>query len=132
MEAILSATVDEIASIDGFGTVMAQSVVAFFALEPSRELVSKLQEVGVNMRSQTVVQDTRFAGKTFVLTGTLPTMTRSEASALIEQYGGKTSGSVSKKTDYVLAGEEAGSKLIKAQQLGVSILTEEQFREMLL
>ena len=132
MEAILSATVDEIASIDGFGTVMAQSVVAFFALEPSRELVSKLQEVGVNMRSQTVVQDTRFAGKTFVLTGTLPTMTRSEASALIEQYGGKTSGSVSKKTDYVLAGEEAGSKLTKAQQLGITILSEEQFREMLL
>ena len=83
------------------------------------------------MQSKTVRRDDRFAGKTFVLTGTLPSMTRGEASALIEQYGGKTSGSVSKKTDYVLAGEEAGSKLTKAQQLGITILSEEQFREML-
>ena len=110
---------------------MAESVVAFFALEPSRELVARLAEVGVNMQSQTVRQDDRFAGKTFVLTGTLPTMTRSEATALIEQYGGKTSGSVSKKTSYVLAGEDAGSKLIKAQQLGVAILSEDQFRDMI-
>ena len=111
---------------------MAQSVVAFFALEPSRELVARLRDAGVNMQCQSVVQDTRFAGKTFVLTGTLPTLTRSEASALIEHYGGKTSGSVSKKTDYVLAGEEAGSKLTKAQQLGITVLSEEQFRSMLL
>lgn len=128
----MSATMEDISAIDGFGAVMAQSVAAFFALEPSRELVARLRDAGVNMKSQTVVQDTRFAGKTFVLTGTLPTLTRSEASALIEQYGGKTSGSVSKKTDYVLAGEEAGSKLTKAQQLGVPILSEEQFRSMLL
>ena len=73
----------------------------------------------------------RFAGKTFVLTGTLPTLTHGEATALIEQYGGKTSGSVSKKTDYVLAGEEAGSKLVKAQQLGITILSEEDFRSMI-
>lgn len=132
MEAVMSATMEDISAIDGFGAVMAQSVAAFFALEPSRELVARLRDAGVNMKSQTVVQDTRFAGKTFVLTGTLPTLTRSEASALIEQYGGKTSGSVSKKTDYVLAGEEAGSKLTKAQQLGVPILSEEQFRSMLL
>lgn len=131
MEAILSAAEEDISAIDGFGTVMAQSVVAFFSLEPSRELVARLQQAGVNMQSQTVLQDDRFAGKTFVLTGTLPTLTRSEASALIEQYGGKTSGSVSKKTDYVLAGEEAGSKLTKAQQLGITILDEEQFRAML-
>ena len=83
------------------------------------------------MQSKTVRRDDRFAGKTFVLTGTLPTLTRSEASALIEQYGGKTAGSVSKKTDYVLAGEEAGSKLTKAQQLGITVLDEEQFRAML-
>lgn len=132
MDTILTATVEDISAIDGFGAVMAQSVVAFFALEPSRVLVERLRDAGVNMQSQTVVQDTRFAGKTFVLTGTLPTLTRSEAAALIEQYGGKTSGSVSKKTDYVLAGEEAGSKLTKAQQLGVPILSEEQFRSMLL
>ena len=131
MDAILFATVDEVSAIDGFGAVMAQSVVAFFSMDPSQELVAKLALAGVNMKSKTVRQDDRFAGKTFVLTGTLPTMTRSEASALIEQYGGKTSGSVSKKTDYVLAGEEAGSKLTKAQQLGIAILTEEQFREMI-
>ena len=131
MDAILNATTEEISAIDGFGSVMAQSVVSFFALEPSRELVARLQEAGVNMQSKTVRRDDRFAGKTFVLTGTLPTLTRSEASALIEQYGGKTAGSVSKKTDYVLAGEEAGSKLTKAQQLGITVLDEEQFRAML-
>ena len=75
--------------------------------------------------------DDRFAGKTFVLTGTLPTLKRDEAKALIEKFGGKASGSVSKKTSYVLAGEEAGSKLIKAQELGIEIITEEQFREMI-
>ena len=131
MESVMSASAEEVSSIDGFGSVMAESVVAFFALEPSRELVARLAEVGVNMQSQTVRQDDRFAGKTFVLTGTLPTMTRSEATALIEQYGGKTSGSVSRKTSYVLAGEDAGTKLVKAQQLGVAILSEEQFRDMI-
>ena len=132
MDAILVATVEDVAAIDGFGEVMAESVVSFFGLAPSRDLVDRLAKAGVNMKSKTVSRDDRFAGKTFVLTGTLPSMTRGEASALIEQYGGKTSGSVSKKTDYVLAGEEAGSKLTKAQQLGITILSEEQFREMLL
>ena len=132
MDAILDATLEDIAAIDGFGEVMAESVVSFFGLAPSRDLVDRLAKAGVNMKSKTVSRDDRFAGKTFVLTGTLPSMTRGEASALIEQYGGKTSGSVSKKTDYVLAGEEAGSKLTKAQQLGITILSEEQFREMLL
>ena len=132
MDNLLSASAEDVSGIDGFGAVMAESVVAFFALEPSRELVARLADAGVNMQSKTIRQDDRFMGKTFVLTGTLPTMTRSEASALIEQYGGKTSGSVSKKTDYVLAGEEAGSKLTKAQQLGIAILTEKQFRDMLL
>ncbi len=131
MQAILSASVEEISAIDGFGAVMAQSVVAFFDLAPSRELVEQLALAGVNMQSKAVRQDDRFAGKTFVLTGTLPTMTRSEATALIEQYGGKTSGSVSKKTDYVLAGEDAGSKLVKAQQLGITILDEDQFRSLI-
>ena len=131
MDAILAASVEDIAAIDGFGAVMAQSVSSFFELAPSRELVAELAKAGVNMQSRAVVQDTRFAGKIFVLTGTLPTMTRGEASALIEQYGGKTSGSVSKKTDYVLAGEDAGSKLTKAQQLGITVLTEDQFRDML-
>lgn len=131
MDAILTATEEEVLSIDGFGAVMAQSVVAFFALEPSRELVERLKLAGVNMQAQNARKDNRFDGKTFVLTGTLPTLTRNEASALIEQYGGKTSGSVSKKTHYVLAGEDAGSKLVKAQQLGITILSEDEFRAML-
>lgn len=131
MEAIMNATVEEIAAIDGFGQVMAQSVVAFFALEPSRVLVQKLQEAGVNMIAQNSREDDRFAGITFVLTGTLPTMKRSEAAALVEKYGGKTAGSVSKKTGYVLAGEDAGSKLTKAQQLGIPIIDEETFLKMI-
>ena len=93
-------------------------------------MIGRLRDAGVNLLSKTVVNDTRFAGKTFVLTGTLPTMTRAEASAVIEKFGGKVSGSVSKKTSYVLAGEEAGSKMTKAQQLGVPILTEEEFLQM--
>lgn len=132
MEAIAEASAEEIASIDGFGDVMAQSVATFFRLEPSRELIRKLQEHGVNMKALSKPEDDRFMGLTFVLTGTLPSMTRQEASALIEQYGGKTAGSVSKKTSYVLAGEDAGSKLTKAQQLGIRIIDEEEFREMLL
>ncbi len=132
MDAVMNATAEEIASIDGFGDIMAQSVVAFFALEPSRELVARLASSGVNMtaqRDETV--DARFAGMTFVLTGTLPTLKRDEAAAIIEKFGGKTSGSVSKKTSIVLAGEEAGSKLTKAQQLGIRIISEDEFREML-
>ena len=131
MEAVMNATEEEIASIDGFGSVMARSVVDFFALEPSRILVRDLQEAGVNMFAQVNRIDTRFAGITFVLTGTLPTLKRSEAAALIEKYGGKTAGSVSKKTGYVLAGEEAGSKLTKARELGVPIIDEATFLTMI-
>ena len=131
MEAVMKASAEEIAAIDGFGAVMAQSVVSFFALEPSRALVARLAQAGVNTVARIQRVDDRFAGMTFVLTGTLPGYTRNEAAALIEQYGGKTSGSVSKKTTYVLAGEEAGSKLTKAQQLGVPVIDEETFRKMI-
>lgn len=131
MQAIMDAPEQEIASIDGFGTVMAHSVVSYFALEPSRRLVDRLAEIGVNMETKTARVDDRFAGQTFVLTGTLPTMKRSEAAALIEQYGGKTSGSVSKKTSFVLAGEDAGSKLIKAQQLGIPVIDEATLLDMI-
>ncbi len=131
MQAVMAASEDEIAAIDGFGSVMAHSVVAFFKMEQSRELVARLETLGVNMQSRVVRQDDRFAGMTFVLTGTLPTMKRDEASALIEQYGGKTSGSVSKKTSVVLAGEDAGSKLVKAQQLGIRIIDEAEFLRMI-
>lgn len=131
MEALMNAQYEEVASIDGFGDVMAQSVVSFFALEPSRVLVERLSEEGVNMTAKISRVDDRFAGMTFVLTGTLPTMKRSEAAALVEQYGGKTSGSVSKKTTYVLAGEDAGSKLTKAQQLEIPIIDEQTFLSMI-
>lgn len=131
MENVMNATLDEVASIDGFGAVMAQSVVDFFSLEPSRALVERLVAAGVNMTAQVSRVDDRFAGMTFVLTGTLPTMKRNEAAALVEKYGGKTAGSVSKKTTYVLAGEDAGSKLTKAQQLGVTIIDEATFLDMI-
>lgn len=131
MEAVMNASLEEIAGIDGFGEVMAQSVVSFFTLEPSRVLVQKLADAGVNMTAQVSRVDERFAGITFVLTGTLPTMKRSEAAALVERYGGKTAGSVSKKTGYVLAGEDAGSKLTKAQQLGIPVIDEAAFLKML-
>lgn len=131
MDAILNASAEEIEAIDGFGGVMARSVVAFFALEPSRLLVEQLAACGVNMNSNTQRLDDRFIGMTFVLTGTLPTLTRGEASALIEERGGKTASSVSKKTSVVLAGEDAGSKLVKAQQLGIRIIDEAEFLEML-
>lgn len=131
IDAIMNASVDDILEIDGFGVVMAQSVVEFFESDSSKELIEKLKEVGVNMISTNVVKDNRFEGMTFVLTGTLPTLKRSEASSIIESFGGKASSSVSKKTTYVLAGEEAGSKLDKANNLGVEVINEEQFKEMI-
>lgn len=131
IDAILNATVEDFESIDGFGNILASSAAEFFSLEETKEMIERLKSKGVNMKSLKQVTDTRFAGKTFVLTGTLPTLTRNEASAIIESFGGKTSSSVSKKTDYVLAGEEAGSKLEKANKLGVAVITEEEFREMI-
>lgn len=128
---VMNASVDDILQIDGFGKIMAESVVEFFSSDSTKELIEKLKEVGVNMKSTNVVEDTRFSGMTFVLTGTLPTLKRAEASKIIESFGGKTSSSVSKKTTYVLAGEEAGSKLDKANKLGVQIISEEEFKEMI-
>ena len=111
---------------------MAVSLENYFSLDSTKELISELKDLGLKMKSsEPKSQGGIFTGKTFVLTGTLPTMKRSEASKIIEQNGGKTSSSVSKKTSYVLAGEDAGSKLTKAQTLGVTIITEEQFKEML-
>ncbi len=131
MEQIQNAKPEEIAEIEGFGAIMAESVAAAFAEPHLRTLIARLAEYGLTMTYETAQTiDERFAGKTFVLTGTLPTMKRSEAKALIEQYGGKVSGSVSKKTTYVVAGEEAGSKLDKANALGVPVLTEEELIRM--
>lgn len=130
LDNIMNATSEEISQIEGFGEIMAQSVVKAFREDHRKQLVEKLKSFGVNTTYESVVKDSRFEGLTFVLTGTLPTLKRDEAKAIIESFGGKASGSVSKKTDYVLAGEDAGSKLIKAQQLGIKIISEEEFFEM--
>ena len=131
MDAILNATAEDFMSIDGFGEIMAKSLAEFLALPESRELIGKFKDLGLNMQSKTLITDTRFEGMTFVLTGTLPTYKRSEAAAIIEGFGGKTASSVSKKTTYVLAGEEAGSKLDKANALGVAVIDEAEFNEMI-
>ena len=131
MDAVAEASLEEIASIEGFGMIMAESVESFFQLPHTKALLEEFASMGLNMESRSVVVDRRLQGKTFVLTGTLPTMTRSEAGALVEQYGGKVSSSVSKKTSFVLAGEEAGSKLEKANKLGIPVIDEEAFLAML-
>ena len=130
LDNIMNATVEQVSEIDGFGDIMAQSVVKAFSEAHMIKLVERLKSYGVNTSYEKVQIDNRFEGKTFVLTGTLPTLKRSEAKAIIEKYGGKASGSVSKKTDYVLAGEEAGSKLTKAEQLGIKIISEQEFLDM--
>lgn len=127
VENIMNAGVDEISSIEGFGGVMAESVAEYFSVQQNRELIMQLRTLGVQMQPlEKKAENGAFTGKTFVLTGTLPTLKRSEASKIIEELGGKISSSVSKKTDFVVAGEDAGSKLTKAQQLGVTIITEEE------
>lgn len=131
MDKIMTATQEELLEIEGFGAVMAESVADFFAGDSAKELVDALKEAGVNMASKTVITDTRFEGMTFVLTGTLPHYKRSEAAKLIEGYGGKTASSVSKKTTYVLSGEASGSKLDKANALGIPVIGEAEFEEMI-
>ena len=129
---LMNAKAEDFESIDGFGSVMAQSLENYFSLESTKQLIAELKDLGLKMKpSEQKISGGVFEGKTFVLTGTLPTMTRSEASQIIEQNGGKTSSSVSKKTSYVLAGEEAGSKLTKAQKLGIEVISEEQFLSMI-
>ncbi len=133
MENLMSATSEELALIEDIGPVMAESIREFFIQEQTIDLIKRLKESGVNMESLESNEntDSRFEGKTFVLTGSLQNYTRNEAADIIEKLGGKTSGTVSKKTDFVLAGEEAGSKLTKAEKLGVKIITEEEFNEMI-
>lgn len=131
MDKLISASAEEIAEIEGFGMIMAESVKEYFSHKESLELVENLKNAGVNMTSQKEIVDMRFEGKTFVLTGTLSQFTRNEATEIIEKFGGKASSSVSKKTSFVLAGEDAGSKLKKANDLGVTVITEEQFSEMI-
>lgn len=131
LDDIKNADVERLANIEGVGSIIAQSIYDFFHEERNVKMIEELKELGVNPVSKVKPKSDKLAGKTFVLTGTLQNMTRDEASAIIKSHGGKTSSSVSKKTSYVLAGENAGSKLDKAQNLGVIILTEDDFLEMI-
>ncbi len=132
---IATASFEELSMIEDVGSITAESIYEFFRQEQTIDLIKRLKEAGVNTKvlenKDEGKYDERFFGKTFVLTGTLENYTRDQASEIIEKFGGKVSGSVSKKTSYVLAGEEAGSKLTKAQDLGVQIITEQQFNEMI-
>ena len=131
LAAVEDAGWEEIAGIEGFGEIMARSVEDYFREEHNRKLCGELAGLGLNTEEARTEAAGELSGLTFVLTGTLPTMTRGEAAALIEAHGGKTASSVSKKTSYVLAGEEAGSKLTKANQLGIPVLSEEDLRKMI-
>ena len=132
MDNLMNASLEELSVQNDIGEVMAKSIYEFFKEEQTKDLIKKLKEAGVNMQSlEEESTDNRFEGMTFVLTGTLSKYSRNEASDIIEKMGGKTSGSVSKKTTYVLAGEDAGSKLTKAQSLGVNVISEDDFEEMI-
>ena len=131
LDAVMAAGSEELTAIPDIGSITAGFITEWFSLEQSKHQIRLLREAGVSFESREELLDDRFAGKTFVLTGTLSHYTRDEASAIIEKYGGKSSGSVSKKTSYVLAGENAGSKLTKAGELGIPVISEEEFAEMI-
>lgn len=130
LDELLEASVEQLTAIPDIGPITARYILDWLQNPQSQHQIERLREAGVSMDSNESVSDNRFLGKTFVLTGTLPTMTRQEAEELIERFGGKASGSVSQKTSYVLLGENPGSKYAKAQQLGIEIINEEQFRAM--
>ncbi len=137
LDRIAAADRSEILTIEGYGEIMAESVVSYFSLEESKKLVREIKELGINTENKSAPvaaaddENNPFAGNTFVITGTLPTYKRTEAAALIENFGGKVSSSVSKKTNFVLAGSDPGSKLTKANTLGVPVIDEEEFNKML-
>ena len=131
MDKLINASFEELRMIDDVGEITAQAIYEFFRQDQTIDLIDKLKTAGVNMEAiKEQNADNRFEGKTFVLTGSLEHYSREQASEMIEKFGGKTSSSVSKKTDYVLAGEDAGSKLRKAQELGITIISEEEFNAM--
>ena len=131
MDNLANASIEDLSQVDEVGPIVANSINEFFSQEQTKDLLKRLKDAGVNMeRQKEENEDDRFAGKTFVLTGSLEKYSREEASNIIEKFGGKTSSSVSKKTTYLLAGEDAGSKLTKAQSLGVQIISENEFEEM--
>ena len=134
LDNIANASMEDISSIDGFGEIMAESVYQYFQLDESKKLVEEIKSLGINTENlsapKNIDESNPFFNKTFVITGTLPNYKRTEAAEIIESMGGKVSSSVSKKTDYVLAGDEAGSKLTKAQSLGIKIIDESEFESM--
>lgn len=131
MEALQNATIEELTQVQDVGEITAKSIASWFAQEQSVDMIHRLRDAGVNMSCSVQVTDTRFAGMTFVLTGALTKFTRDEATEQIERFGGKASGSVSKKTTYVVVGENAGSKERKARELGIPILSEDDFLKMI-
>lgn len=131
LDRLMAATLEELTEVDDIGAVTAQNIIDWFAQPEARLMIQRLREARVNFESSRVISDTRFAGMTFVLTGALSKFTREEATEKIELFGGKASGSVSKKTSYVVVGENAGSKERKARELGIPILTEDDFLDMI-
>jgi DNA ligase (NAD+) len=131
LDGLLAATEEELTAVPDVGAVTAGFIADWFHQEQSRHIIQRLREAGVNFESKRVITDSRFAGMTFVLTGALSKFTRDEATERIEHFGGKAAGSVSKKTTYVVVGENAGSKERKARELGINILSEDQFLEMI-
>jgi DNA ligase (NAD+) len=131
MDTLANASIEELTQVSDVGAVTAENIYEWFHSPESVRLIQRLKDAGVNMESKRSITDTRFVGMTFVLTGALTKFTRDEATEKIELFGGKAAGSVSKKTTYVVAGEAAGSKLKKAQELGIPVLTEDEFATML-
>ena len=131
LDRLSEATVEELTAVDDIGEITARSLAEWLHSDQAEHLIASLKQAGVNMASQAQLAGDRLAGKTFVLTGTLQHFSRAEAGARIEALGGKVSSSVSKKTSYVVAGEEAGSKLDKANTLGITVLSETEFLQML-
>jgi DNA ligase (NAD+) len=130
MEALERASQEELQDVNEVGPRIADSIVEFFNLPVNRKLVERLRAAGLTLSGQKKARGTTLAGKTFVLTGTLAKYTRDEAKKMIEDAGGKVTGSVSKKTDYVVAGTDAGSKLDKANQLGVKVIDEREMEKL--
>ena len=130
---LMNASYEELVAVNDVGDITARSIAEFFAREENRRILERLEEAGMNFTSlvQETGGDQRFTGRTFVITGTLPSMGRTEMEELVKEHGGKVSGSVSKKTSYLIAGENAGSKLTKAQELGINVLSEAEVLEML-
>ena len=131
MDALAAASEEELTAMPDVGAVTAAYIVEWFRQEQSKHMLERLRQAGVNFTATKQVTDARFAGMTFVLTGALTKFTRDEATAKIEAFGGKAASSVSKKTTYVVAGENAGSKLKKANELGIPVLSEQDFLDML-